>query len=135
MLITVELNACYGVNISKNTQIKISNRGARARRAGAGSAFDFNYKKSHFTVSLKCFVHACQLWGLIIKRNFSCLQNARLDFIIHLARQSVGIASTKVLVQWRMDIAPKAVKTIICTHVVKVVFTHKKRLVLYSSTN
>ena len=34
MLITVKLNACYGVKISKN-----SNRGARARRAGAGSAF------------------------------------------------------------------------------------------------
>ena len=40
MLITVKLNACYGVKISKNTPIKISNRGARARRAGAGSAFD-----------------------------------------------------------------------------------------------
>ena len=53
MLITVKLNACYGVKISKNTPIKISNRGARARRAGAGSAFDMCAVKQMLNYHLK----------------------------------------------------------------------------------
>ena len=40
MMATIKVNACYTVKSYKNKlKKKISNRGARARRAGAGSAF------------------------------------------------------------------------------------------------
>ena len=40
MMDTIEVYACYTIKMYKYKSSKISNRGARALRAGAGSAFN-----------------------------------------------------------------------------------------------